>query len=505
MAIFKAVTKRDGTALGKGKMKRLENYLKYETDERGRLQLDDHGHPVPRDAIVTALNGDADDFTFSCQEIFAQWNVNRNPDSVQYKHYVQGFSPEDNEKMDRETCHRLGVELAQTVWKDFPVLVVSHFDQETDGAYHWHNHFIVGNCNVTNGKKLCTSSAAMWAQKRFVAVQAEAHGLTRRGLVLDDGRILEAGDRETTYEHSLARKLAAKGRALSYEQLRGQETLTQKEELRIVIREAKQNTSTFEDFARYLNERYGVEVKKTRNGVSYLHPDRKNVETLYGNGWIRDKSLGANYGERRPSQKRLRKHNALVQGAELRLMIRDAVRRTDSFEGFCSYLQTRYGVEVKLTRGAISYLHPDRKNVETLYGNGWIRGRSLGTAYEKEAIDHGIGRQAQRRIAGAEAAQGGGRAARDAERYAAGADLDAFGRDSERFKRLEELYRDIFADVKTDGQEIGGRAEAARRGAGTVGTAERERRTRTGRTDRADRTAAEGLGEGDRGGRGQQV
>lgn len=105
----------------------------------------------------------------------------------------RGFPPEDNEKMTKEQCHRLGVELAKTLFGDFPVLIVSHFDQENDGKYHWHNHFMVGNCNVRNGKKLDTSRGMLWAQKRFTAAQADAAGLTRRGLVLRDGEILESG------------------------------------------------------------------------------------------------------------------------------------------------------------------------------------------------------------------------------------------------------------------------------------------------------------------------
>ena len=518
MAIFKAVTRRDGTALGKGKskMKRLENYLKFETDEYGRVLPDDHGDPIPRDAIITALNGDADDFTFSCQEVFAQFNVNRSRDSLLYKHYVQGFPPEDNEKMDRETCHQLGVELARTVWTDFPVLVVSHFDQENDGIYHWHNHFIVGNCNIKNGKKLCTSSAALWAQKRFVASQADAHGLTRRGLILEDGRILEAGKRETTYEHTLARKLAAQGHELTYEQLQGQETLTQKEELRIVIREAKKNTTTFDEFRRYLSEHYDVEVKKTQNDIAYLHPDRKGNESLYGNGWIRGKSLGADFEERGPSYKRIRELNATVQKAELRLVIREAARNTDTFEGFCSYMKKHFNVEVKLTRGVISYLHPDRKTGDERHEKGWIRGRSLGTDYELEAVLNANKQFAERRIGGTATAQTGEPAAHSVGNDGGtGTGVTGSGvtrTDPERLGQLEELYRRIFADpgfAETDTRQLGGNKRELGADARHVGSKDRQLRTGGHEPDDPDARTGQGLGrdggENNRGTRGETV
>ena len=399
MAIFKAVTRRDGTALGKGKgkMKRLEEYLKFETDERGRVLRDDHRDPIPRDAMITALNADADDFTFSCQEVYAQFNVNRNRDSLQYKHYVQGFPPKDNEKMDRETCHRLGVELARTVWQDFPVLVVSHFDQENDGIYHWHNHFLVGNCNVRTGRKLCTSAASMQAQKRFVAAQADAYGLARRGLILEDGQILDskAAKRYATGEYQLEKRLKEQVRGLSPEEVR--------------------------------------------------------------------------------------KHNTMTQKAELQLVIREAARVTNSFDAFRDYLKTVYDVDVKLTRGVISYRHPERKdNKNVRYANGWIRGRSLGADYEKEAILNAVDKSSDRRTSAAGAATVGRQSTAtsgpqhgDREESGAGSAVE----------QLEKLYRELFAGAETDADDVGRGPEApdADLGRSDAGNSRSQTRGRSGK------------------------
>ena len=373
MAIFKAVTRRDGKALGRKSPKRLEEYLKFETDERGRTLCDDHGNPIPRDAMITALNADADDFTFSCKEVFAQFNVNRSRDSLQYKHYVQGFPPEDNEKMDRETCHRLGVELARTVWQDFPVLVVSHFDQENDGIYHWHNHFLVGNCNVRTGRKLCTSAASLQAQKRFVAAQADAYGLARRGLILEDGQILDSK--------------AAK---------------------------------------RYVIGEYQLE-KRLKEQAHGMSPEE------------------------------VRKHNTMTQKAELRLVIREAARKANSFSAFQNYLKNVYDVDVKLTRGVISYRHPERKdNKDVRYSNGWIRGRSLGADYEKEAILNAIEESTNRRTSAAGAATVGGQGATaSGAQHATGEG----GRTGSDIEQLEKLYRELFAGAETDADDVGRAAQ----------------------------------------------
>lgn len=296
MAIFKAVTRRDGSAVGKNSPKRLEDYLKYETDERGRILYDADGSARKRDTTVSAHNADAEDFTFSCREIFASFDVNRDPNSVRYKHYVQGFSPEDSSRMSREECHMLGVQLTRTVWKDFPVLIVSHFDQETDGISRWHNHFLVGNCNVRTGRKLDTSASMLRAQKRFVAAQADTYGLARKGLILEDGRLLESrsGNRINSSERHLSERLRRQAEGKTAQQLREMNTLTQKAELRFAIRIALQQTNSYDSFCDYLRDIYDIRVKETRGAISFLHPDRAESGARAG-GWIRGRTLGTNY------------------------------------------------------------------------------------------------------------------------------------------------------------------------------------------------------------------
>lgn len=62
----------------------------------------------------------------------------------------------------------------------------------------------------------------------------------------------------------------------------------------------------------------------------------------------------------------------------LRDSISECVKESTSFEQFRSLLFSRHQIKVKESRGRISYLLPDREKP--------IRGRALGSAYEKEAI-----------------------------------------------------------------------------------------------------------------------
>ena len=68
--------------------------------------------------------------------------------------------------------------------------------------------------------------------------------------------------------------------------------------------------------------------------------------------------------------------------AFLRRVISDILSDSDSYEDFSKKLFEKYGISVHESRGRISYLLPDR--------NKPIRGRQLGTDYEKEAIEKAL-------------------------------------------------------------------------------------------------------------------
>ena len=102
------------------------------------------------------------------------------------------------------------------------------------------------------------------------------------------------------------------------------------------------------------------------------------------------------YWVEKRGQAKLDKHNAqkIANGepitetkyetdkAFLRRIISDTLSDSDSYEDFCKKLFEKYGISVHESRGRISYLLPDR--------NRPIRGRQLGTDYEKETIEKAL-------------------------------------------------------------------------------------------------------------------
>lgn len=312
MAIFKAVTTPRGGSVGHAKPDKLEDYLKYQRDEDGRV-IKDGRQKQARDALISSLNTEGlggqgvlqgfsasdnhelalrERFSDRCRTISAIHGQMSGFDDLKYKHYIQAFPEEDTRLMSREKCHALGVEAAKTFWPGFPVLVATHFDQSGEDGYHWHNHFLVYNCHAETGKKIRTGRAEMVAQKRFIALQAKANGLTERGLILDEHGRIKRSDApvKPIGEVYMTRKMDDS--VLTERGREGRER-TQRSLLKLCIITAALKASDYEDFEKRLRE-VGIDVKQSRGALSFLHPERRGVYQGK-DGWIRGSRLGNDY------------------------------------------------------------------------------------------------------------------------------------------------------------------------------------------------------------------
>lgn len=303
MAIYKAVTNSvKGRGVGHATPTKLADYLRYKCDESGRTLRDANGQKMRRTDYVTAINAEVDTFSEDCKAVAEDFGVNKTYDDLKYKHYIQGFSPQDSKLMSKDECHQMGVEFAKTFFGDFPVMIATHFEQDTQsGEAHWHNHFLVYNCNVKNGRKLDTANARMREQKRYIVCQAKAHGLVGEELRMVDGVLQESEspNRVSDGEYKVRRyrqKLYddMKNGATDGDIYKYQMYLTQMQELRIVISEAVLECGNdVEKIRKYLLDVYDVQTKIVRGGeLSYLHPDRAKADST---GWVRGRTLGKIY------------------------------------------------------------------------------------------------------------------------------------------------------------------------------------------------------------------
>ena len=74
---------------------------------------------------------------------------------------------------------------------------------------------------------------------------------------------------------------------------------------------------------------------------------------------------------------------------ELRTSIEKAQEHAQSLDEMKSYLKEQYGIEMKIQNKNVSFLHPGQQK--------YCRGKTLGEAYTKEALEHEYARQDQSR------------------------------------------------------------------------------------------------------------
>ena len=271
MAIFKVCTSTNGSPAGHTSPEKLEKELKFKKDKKGEY--------VTRTKLVSALNAYPHSFSLDCKGFALRFNT-CHEGSLQYKHYMQCFPKQDCYIITAEKCHDIGIEFAKKFWSDFPVLIVTHYENE-----RYNNHFLVYNCNVHNGRKLKNSRAELWEQKRFVATQMETYGLTLEGLVFDDVQTSTTSKKISR----IKREVPDVGKVTKDSQITKainkhvSEDYLQKIRTRIDI--ALVNTKNYEEFCEYLkNER--------------VRMMEKNGETFYAFSFFTEWVSGSDLGEK---------------------------------------------------------------------------------------------------------------------------------------------------------------------------------------------------------------
>ena len=86
-------------------------------------------------------------------------------------HAYQSFKPGE---VTPEQCHRIGVNLAWTLWGDrFQVIVTTHMDK-----HHLHNHIVINSVSFKDGKKFNDNRAAYQELRRISDSYCRSNGLS---------------------------------------------------------------------------------------------------------------------------------------------------------------------------------------------------------------------------------------------------------------------------------------------------------------------------------------
>ena len=176
----------------------------------------------------------------------------------QYYHFTQAFSPEDNITPDK--AHQLGKEWIERNIQGHQVYMVTHIDKN-----HIHNHFVINSVNMDNGLKLQISPSKLLKMKKDSNCICDREKLSKINLEQNKGIS------KTDSEYRLEKKGVTPW----------------KDELRQCIDFGRSKTKSIEELKEYLKEHFNIEVRETKNSISYKHPEQ--------NKSVRGNKLGGDY------------------------------------------------------------------------------------------------------------------------------------------------------------------------------------------------------------------
>ena len=180
-------------------------------------------------------------------------------DERKYYHFKLSCARKDN--VSPNQAHLYAQELAAILFPDDECVIATHTDTKTV-----HSHIIVNAVNPISGKKLRIT------ESDYTRMKDEANRLgSEFGYTSTDFRKKAKNKRTNEEKHII---------------LKG--GTSWKEDLREVIEEAKQTSTTQEEFIAHL-KLYGVEVTRSKTEYSFLHPEKKKA--------IRGHKLGENYSK----------------------------------------------------------------------------------------------------------------------------------------------------------------------------------------------------------------
>ena len=178
-------------------------------------------------------------------------------DERKYYHFKLSCARKDS--VSPQQAHLYAQELAAILFPDDECVIATHIDTKTV-----HSHIIVNAVNPITGKKLRIT------ESDYTRIKDEANRLgSEFGYTPTDFRKKAKNKRTNEEQHII---------------LKG--GTSWKEDLREVIEEARQTSTTQEEFIAHL-KLYGVEVTMRKTEYSFLHPEKKKA--------IRGHKLGNNY------------------------------------------------------------------------------------------------------------------------------------------------------------------------------------------------------------------
>lgn len=310
------------------------NYLTMQHDELTMEEIvDEDGRPVPREEyLLDGINCDPYTFAMECESTNAAFHKNQNKSDVKAHHYIISFDPRDRDEnnLTLETAQTLCVDFAKKNFPGHQALVCAHPDGH-NSAGNIHVHIVINSVR---------------------ALDTDSYSFTERTC-----------DTKAGYKHHVTDKF------LAYLK---QETMTMCQDNSLyqvdLLSPAKVRITDREYWAKRKGQAKldAENEEKIRNGIPA--DEIKNTKYKTDKDFLRD-AINATLESVAPVY-------ILDQNTDSETKQRSTTEQM--YKSFCDKLYTDYSIAVQESRGRIGYILPDRDRA--------IRGRQLGTDFEKEHI-----------------------------------------------------------------------------------------------------------------------
>ena len=291
MAILKHLTSKNAD------YGEAQRYLMFQHDEStGKPILDENGDLLPREEYyLDGLNCNPFTFDAECLELNAKYHKNQNYSDVKSHHYIISFDPKDVSECDLsgERAQQLGVSFAKKYFPGHQALVCTHTDGH-NGSGNIHVHIVINSLRKFDVEHHDFMERPSDCRAGFKHHQTRNLLLHLKQAVMDmchdenlhQVDLLSPAEKKITDREYRARlrgqKKVIANTTLSTTgtvPIRSSEYQTQKDYLRNSIEEAAGKTASFDEFEKYLLEKFKIKVKMSRGRISYLHPDRSKAIT----------------------------------------------------------------------------------------------------------------------------------------------------------------------------------------------------------------------------------
>lgn len=314
------------------------DYLMYQHDElSGKMLRDDEGRPVVReDFLMDGINCEPFEYPMAAMETNRLYGKNAAKGDVKSHHYVLSFDPRDRDVgLTFEEAHRMAVGFAREWFGGHQGIVFTHPEGHNEsGNIHCHIVFCSVRARDEPIREWMTHESEWRAGGKHHATD-KCHAELKQAVMdmcrkrnLHQVDLLDpAKERVTEREYWAQRRLEIRER-LDAE--RSADTVPDKA--------AKGNPET---------ERQTGENETSRESENHENPSRYHTHKQ-----------------------------------QIRAAVRDAAGRATDFESFATILEADHGIAAKMSRGRITYKHPERERN--------ITGRALGIDYEWPVIEANI-------------------------------------------------------------------------------------------------------------------